>query len=92
MAWSLEYTGEDPRVGEKLIAPLAKLGKPVLDTIAPMSYLAAQGAIGAANVALPNGVKAWMETGFLYRTPPALFDEIIRRFDAVPTGFEAMPD
>lgn len=89
------YTGEDPAEGLKLLEPLAKLGKPLVDMIAPKSYLAAQGtrdnetAQGAANVAVPSVPKTWYESGYLYSTSDALFDEIIRRFDAVPTYFDA---
>ncbi len=87
--WNVDYTGEDPAVGQKLIEPLDKIGKPLLDTIASVSYVAAQGSEGAA-VAVPNDVKAWFESGFLDSTPQALFDEIVRRFDAVPNHFEAL--
>jgi FAD/FMN-containing dehydrogenase len=90
------YTGDDPAAGLKLLEPLAKLGKPLADMIAPKSYLAAQGtrdderAQGAANVAVPSLPKTWYESGFLYSTPDALIDEIVRRFDSVPSNFDAL--
>jgi len=89
------YTGEDPAVGLKLLEPLAKFGKPLVDTIAAKSYLEAQGARdnetaqGAANVAVPTLPKTWYESGYLYSASDALFDEIIRRFDEVPTYLNA---
>ncbi|HUI59689.1 MAG TPA: FAD-binding oxidoreductase, partial [Steroidobacteraceae bacterium] len=89
------YTGEDPAVGLKLLEPLAKLGKPLIDTVAPTSYLAAQSmrnderADSPARLAVPSVPKTWYESGYLYSAPDALFDEMIRRFDAVPPYFDA---
>jgi len=89
------YTGEDPTVGLNLVEPLAKLGKPLVDTVAPMSYLAAQSASNAeradspARVAVPSTPRTWYESGYLYSATDALFDEIIRRFDTVPAHFDA---
>ena len=89
------YVGEDPAVGLKLLEPLAKLGKPLVDLVAAKPYLVAQGARdsetaqGPANVAVPRVTKTWYESGYLYGATDALFDEIIRRFDEVPTYFGA---
>jgi FAD/FMN-containing dehydrogenase len=90
---AVDYSGEDPAAGQKLLEPLAKLGKPVVDTIAAVSYLEAQGAVSAANAVVPdasaNKVRQWTESGFLNSTSDALFDELIRRFEAVPADLEA---
>jgi FAD/FMN-containing dehydrogenase len=90
---AVDYTGEDPAAGFKVLEPLAKLGKPLANTVAAVSYLEAQGAVGAANAAVPdassNTVRQWIESGFFYDTPDALFDEIIRRFAEVPADLEA---
>jgi FAD/FMN-containing dehydrogenase len=89
------YVGDDPAMGLKLLEPLAKLGKPLVDLVAPQPYLAAQGARdnetaqGPANVAVPRVTKTWYESGYLYDATNALFDEIIRRFDEVPAYFGA---
>jgi hypothetical protein len=87
--WSVEYTGDDPGVGMRLLEPLAKLGKPLHDGIAAVSYLSAQGAQGAANVIMPNNVTSWIETGYLRSTPAALIDEMIRSFEAMPPYLDA---
>jgi FAD/FMN-containing dehydrogenase len=90
---AVDYSGEDPAAGRKLLEPLAKLGRPVLDTVAAVSYVEAQGAVGAANAAVPdassNKVRQWTESGFFTSTPDALFDELVRRFEAVPASLEA---
>ncbi|MEY4761517.1 MAG: hypothetical protein RLZZ200_1373 [Pseudomonadota bacterium] len=88
-----DYCGEDPAAGLKLLEPMAKLGKPLFDTVAAVTYLEAQGAVGAANSVVPdassNTTRQWMESGFLDNTPDVLFDEMIRRFEVVPPDLEA---
>ncbi len=58
-----------------------------------MTYLAAQGAEGAANAAVPNSApgasNSYTKTGFLYTTPPELFDELVRRFAALPSALSS---
>ena len=89
VACGVDYCGDDPAEGQRLLEPLRKLGTPVLDTVAAVSYLAAQGAESAANVAVPNEVDSYVETGFLRATPTALFDEVVRRFETLPSSFDA---
>ena len=88
-AFGVDYCGDDPAVGARLLEPLRKLGTPLLDTVAAVPYLAAQGAQSAANVAVPNEVDQYVETGFLRSTPTALFDVIVRRFETLPSSFDA---
>ena len=87
--WLVDYCGQDPAVGEKLLEPLRKLGEPLMNTVSAVSYLAAQGAEGAANAAVPdpgsNAPNSYTKTGFFYSTPAALFDELVRRFEALPS-------
>ena len=88
---SVTYVGDDPGAAEKLLAPLAKFGKPLADTATVKSYLQAQGAEGAANVLVPSEVKNWIESGYAREMPAKLVDELLRRFDATPVtlGFSA---
>jgi FAD binding domain/Berberine and berberine like len=88
------YMGEDPATGLKVLKPLDKLGKPLVDAVTPKSYLAIQGmrndqrADSPARIAVPTTPKTWYESGYLYETSDALFDEIIRGFEAMPSHFE----
>jgi hypothetical protein len=88
---SVTYVGDDPGAAEKLLAPLAKFGKPLVDTATVKSYLQAQGAEGAANVLVPSEVKNWIESGYAREVPDKLLDELLRRFNATPVslGFTA---
>jgi FAD/FMN-containing dehydrogenase len=78
----------DPRDGERLLEPLKRLGTPVHDSVAAVSYLDAQGAVGTAPVAVPRSVVEYMKTGFLPRTSATLFDEIVRRFTETPPSLD----
>jgi hypothetical protein len=81
------YAGK-PSDGERLLAPLAKLGKPVLDTVAVKSYVAAQlGPTGAAPPALPAGLGFYVKSGFLNSIPDALITELIHAADNAPEWF-----
>ncbi len=77
------YSGE-PRSAGRALEPLRRLGTPLHESVNAESYLAAQGAIGTAPVAVPSGVSSYMQTGFLDATPATFFDELLRRFDATP--------
>jgi FAD/FMN-containing dehydrogenase len=92
VGWAVDYCG-DPAVGEKLLEPLRKLGKPLFNTVSAVTYLAAQGAEGAANAAVPNSApeasNSYTKTGFLYTTPPEVFDELLRRFKALPSALSS---
>jgi FAD/FMN-containing dehydrogenase len=81
------YSGK-PGDGEKLIAPLAKLGKPVRDTVAAKPYVLAQlGETGAAPPALPPGLGVYVKSGFLNGVPDALVNEILHAADNAPPWF-----
>lgn len=71
--------------GERLLAPLNKLGKPVFDDVSAKSYIAAQqGESGASPTALPPGLNVYVKSGFLRDFPANLIDEIVRRFESAP--------
>ena len=84
------YSG-NPADGEKLLAPLARLGKPLLDTMAPKPYVLAQlGATGAAPPALPPGLGIYVKSGFVHAVPETLVTEIIRAADMAPPWFNGV--
>ncbi len=84
------YSGM-PGDGERLIAPLAKLGKPVMDNIAAMSYLDAQnGPAGGSPPALPPGLGVYIKTGFLNTFPDQLIGEIIHAFNNGPQWLDSI--
>jgi len=70
--------------GERLLEPLKKLGKALLDTVAPKPYVSAQQAYGDWEG--PENVRSeYSKTGFMERVSTSLIDEIVRRFEAAPT-------
>jgi FAD/FMN-containing dehydrogenase len=81
--WSVDYCG-DPRDGERLLEPLRKLGTPLLDTINAVSYLQAQGAAGAATIAVPSPAGGFVKSGFMRGVTPDMMDELLRRFVMLP--------
>ncbi len=84
------YSGK-PEAGEKLIAPLAKLGKPVRDGVTTKPYVLAQlGATGAAPPALPAGLGFYVKSGFLNGIPDSLVTEMIHAADNAPEWFQGM--
>ena len=84
------YSG-NPADGERLIAPLAKLGKPLVDSVAAKPYVLAQlGATGAAPPALPAGLGFYVKSGFLNSIPDSLVSEIINACDHAPEWFQGI--
>jgi len=84
------YAGK-PSDGEKLLAPLAKLGKPALDTTAVKSYVVAQlGPTGAAPPAMPAGLGFYVKSGFLNKIPDTLITELIHAADNAPEWFNGI--
>jgi FAD/FMN-containing dehydrogenase len=82
--------------GERLLAPLNKLGKPAFDDVSAKSYIVAQqGQSGASPPALPPGLNVYVKSGFLREFPANLIDELVRRFESAPAwvseiGFGAL--
>lgn len=81
VVFAVDYVG-DPAAGEKLLAPIRKLGKPLADTVAAMSYLQAQGASqSAATAVIPAGsVNEYEKSGFMQRPAAGYFEEMRRHF------------
>lgn len=90
VSYAVDYIG-DPAQGERLLAPLKSLGKPLMDNIGPVSYLTAQGAEGAATAGVPSQTTIYAKSGFFRSVSPALFDELVRGFETLPPdlGVEA---
>jgi len=74
----------DHGAGEKALAPLRSLGKPVSDSIGPMSYVALQ---SAADSGLPADRNYYAKSGFLPALDDAGIDLIIATFLEAPTRF-----
>jgi hypothetical protein len=84
------YSGK-PEEGEKLLAPLAKLGKPVMDDVMAKPYTKAQlGATGAAPPALPPGLGVYIKSGFLDSVPASLVSEIVHVSENAPPWFNGV--
>jgi len=91
VALSVTYLGK-PSEGERLLEPLKKLGAPLADLVSVKSYLEAQGA-ASAPVAVPTTTgapRSYTKTGFLRSSSTALFDELVRRFAALPYSIDAV--
>jgi FAD/FMN-containing dehydrogenase len=71
--------------GERLLAPLSKLGKPLFDDVSAKTYIAAQlGLSGASPAPLPPGLSVYVKSGFLHSIPDSLIDVSLQQFDAAP--------
>jgi hypothetical protein len=91
VALEVVYSGDKPADGERLLAPLAKLGKPVMDSVALKPYTVAQlGATGAAPPALPQGLGFYVKSGFMNAVPDALITEIIHASENAPEWFNSV--
>jgi hypothetical protein len=77
--WSADHAA-----GEKVLAPLRRLGKPVSDAIAPMPFVALQ---SAADAGLPAGRNYYAKSGFLPTLDEAGIDLILAAFLEAPTKF-----
>jgi hypothetical protein len=90
VALEVLYSGT-PAEGEKIIAPLAKLGKPLIDTIGPKPYVQAQlGPTGAAPPAMPAGLGFYVKSGFLNAVPDSLVTEVLHASDHAPEWFNGI--
>ena len=84
VAFEVVYCGAISE-GERLLAPLKKLGKPLFDDVSAKTYVAAQqGLSGASPPPLPPGLNVYVKSGFLRSFPANLNDEIARRFESAP--------
>ena len=76
---------DEPGKGERVLEPLAKLGKPVAGKITAKSYVDAQnGFTGASPPALPAGLGVYVKSGFINAFPEKLIGEIVDAFETGP--------
>jgi FAD binding domain/Berberine and berberine like len=88
VSWSGFFSG-DPKEGERLLAPLKKLGKTQRERMQAESYLAAQGVPANAPLAVPQAPASYERHGYLHGEPTdTFFDELVRRFATVPPSLE----
>ncbi len=82
VAYNPVYIGA-PSEGERLLAPLKKLGKPLYDSVRVKTYVAAQGGTGKVH-AIPSDTVTYFKSGFLGDVSTKLIDEVVRRFESSP--------
>jgi|HubBroStandDraft_6_1064221.scaffolds.fasta_scaffold44440_3 FAD/FMN-containing dehydrogenase len=70
------YSG-DPKVGNKLLEPLQRFGKPVKNTIGPKTYLAVQAQFDGPPV---DPSMSYLKGGFVREYSPGLVDVLAREF------------
>ena len=75
-----------PVEGERVLAPLRQLGKPISDKLGPATYVKLQ---GAANPVKPFPYGAYFKGGLVRALTPALIDASIDYIEAtpLPSGF-----
>lgn len=73
----------DHAAAERRVAPLRALGKPLLDRLGPMPYVALQSANDAAN---PHGIRHYSKAGFLPTLTESLMDDVVQLFESAPPG------
>jgi hypothetical protein len=84
VAYEVVYCGV-PSEGERLLAPLRKLGKPLFDDVVAKPYVAAQlGLSGASPAPLPPGLNVYVKSGFLRNLPDPLIDTSLKHFSTAP--------
>jgi len=84
IAYEVVYCG-DLGEGERLLAPLQKLGKPLFDNVTAKMYIEAQlGLSGASPAPLPPGLNVYVKSGFLRTLPDTLIDASLKHFATAP--------
>jgi FAD/FMN-containing dehydrogenase len=84
IAYEVVYCGV-LAAGERLLAPLRKLGKPLYDDVVAKSYIAAQsGLTGASPAPLPPGLNVYVKSGFLRSFSDSLIETSIQHFTDAP--------
>ena len=75
--------------GDRLLAPLHKLGKPLYDDVVAKSYIAAQlGLTGASPAPLPPGLNVYVKSGFLRDFSDKVIDTSIQHFQDAPAWLD----
>ena len=74
------YCGR-PEDGERVLAPLRKFRKPLVDTCKATPYLTLQ---TSSDGNWPHGRNYYMKSGFIRRIEPAIIDEVVDRYSEHP--------
>ena len=69
--------------GERLLAPLRKLGEPLYDDVALKTYVVAQGGT-AKESAAPSQKVIYFRSGFIGGQPADWIDAVVQRFESSP--------
>jgi hypothetical protein len=81
------YAGA-PAEGERLVAPLRKLGKPLTEQIGVKTYIAVQNSYDAG---VPAGRGYYFKSGFLPRVTQPMVDELVEAFMTAPPSLTSVP-
>ncbi|MEJ1963885.1 MAG: hypothetical protein WDO56_20950 [Gammaproteobacteria bacterium] len=77
-----------PAEGERLLAPLRKLGKVLADDVSIRTYLDAQGTFDPG---LPAGRNYYFKSGFLSNVTATMVDEMVELFREAPPSLMDVP-
>jgi len=77
-----------PEAGERLLAPIRRLGKSVVDTVSAKPYVEVQ---AASDAVFPPGRGYYFKSGFVSSISPKLIDEIVGRFEGAPPWLHNIP-
>jgi FAD/FMN-containing dehydrogenase len=84
IAYEVVYCGALSE-GERLLAPLEKLGKPLFDDVRSKTYIQAQlGLSGASPAPLPPGLNVYVKSGFLRTLSDSLIGTSLKHFGDAP--------
>jgi FAD/FMN-containing dehydrogenase len=90
IAIEVVYSGELKK-GERVLEPLAKLGKPLSGKVTAKNYVDAQnGYTGASPPAMPPGLGVYIKSGFVNTFSDNLLGEIIHAFDNSPEWLDSI--
>lgn len=71
----------DPNGAETALAPIRRLGDPLVDTVGAMDYVAVQ---RSGDITDPRAVGQYVKSGFVPELPPALVSAIVERLEGDP--------
>jgi len=84
------YSGE-PAKGDRVLEPIAKIGKPTAGKISSKRYVDAQnGFTGAAPPALPPGLGVYVKSGFVNGVSDKLLGQIVHAFENGPEWLDSI--
>ena len=84
--FSVAFSGR-PQDAERALAPIRRLGTPVMDGIAAIDYVALQ---QAGDIADPRALASYLYSGFIAALPPALVSTIVEGLEPHPARTTAV--